>query len=60
MAGPIIVSLHVPRTDSPDDVSHFVAELNRLLGPEAEVQAELEETGPRRLLHLRKLGPPSR
>lgn len=60
MAGPIIVSLHVPRTDSPDDVSRFVAELNRLLGPDADVQAELEDAGTRRLLHLRKIEPASR
>ncbi|MCX6020302.1 MAG: hypothetical protein NTZ05_00940 [Chloroflexi bacterium] len=54
MADPIIVTVEVPPTDSPDDVTRFVSELNRLLGPGADVRAELELDGAKRQMRLRR------
>ncbi len=54
VADPIIVTVEVPPTDSPDDVTRFVAELNRLLGPNADVRAELELDGAKRQMRLRR------
>ncbi len=59
MPDPIIVTVEVPPSDSPDDVTRFVAELNRLLGPDAAVRADLEASGQKRLMHLRRVRVPS-
>ncbi|MBI4496534.1 MAG: hypothetical protein HY689_01385 [Chloroflexi bacterium] len=49
-----VVTLEVPPTDSPDDVTAFVRQLERSLAPEHGVRLELETVGRRRFLHLRR------
>ena len=49
-----IVTLEVPPTDSPDDVTAFVAQVQSQIPAERGVHLELEVLGGRRYLHVRR------
>lgn len=48
-----IVTLEVPLSDSPDDVTAFVQQVQQHLAPDRGVRLDLEMVGRRRYLHLR-------
>ncbi len=50
------ITLEVPPSDSPDNVTEFVRQLQQNMAPGRGVTLELEISGRRRYLHLRMAG----